>query len=490
MVSPVERPTFFYARWIFLRSLGVWFFSAFYSLAFQIHGLIGAQGISPAADLLDVLRQEQGLSAGLHAVPSLLWLSSSEGALTALWIVGMAASVALVLNLWPRFSIAIATLCFLSFISAAQQFSSYQSDGMLMQAGFCSFFFAPRGVRPRLGLSDPPSRLARLSLVWLWFAIYFGSGVVKILSHDEQWRNLTAMDHYYENGPLPSFLGWYVQELMPQWFHAATAGATLLLELVLCWLCFLPRRFRIVLFWIVTPFQIGIIFTSNYAFLNWLVLSLGFLLLDDRHFARFKLGLPERDLRPAWQPPTRTFNVLAALSLGVVFYVSGLELFGRFLPFLDVFSTAPVEFLEPFRIANPYGLFAVMTRNRYEIEFQGSNDGETWTPYPFRYKPQALDRGGAIYAPYQPRFEWNLWFASLGNPRNEGWVRSAAERLVDGSPAVLALFRDDPFHGNPPKAVRAVRWQYWYTTPAEKKATGNYWKRDLRGIYVEPLGRL
>ncbi len=442
----MERPTFFYARWIFLRSLGIWFFSAFYSLAFQIHGMIGAQGISPAGDLLEVLREEQGVWAGLREVPSLLWLSSSDGALTALWLLGMAASLALVLNLWPRLSIFIATICFLSFVSAAQQFSSYQSDGMLMSAGFCSLFLAPRGFRPKLGLSDPPSRLARLSLVWLWFCIYFGSGVVKILSHDEQWRNLTAMDHYYENGPLPSFLGWYVQQLMPHWFHAATAGATLALELGFSWLCFFRRPFRLALFWVVTPFQLGIIVTSNYAFLNWLVLSLGFLLVDDRHLARFRLRLPEPNLRPAWQPPSSGFRLLQALCLGVYFYVSGLELFGRFLP-LEFLPTATAEILEPFRIANGYGLFAVMTRERYEIEFQGSNDGESWTPYPFRYKPQALDRGGAIYAPYQPRFEWNLWFASLGSPRNNAWVRSTAERLVDGSPSVLGLFSEDPFHG-------------------------------------------
>ena len=48
--------------------------------------------------------------------------------------------------------------------------------------------------------------------------------------------------------------------------------------------------------------------------------------------------------------------------------------------------------LEPFRIANAYGLFAVMTRARYEIEFQGSRDGATWIAYPFRYKPQDLRR--------------------------------------------------------------------------------------------------
>ena len=32
------------------------------------------------------------------------------------------------------------------------------------------------------------------------------------------------------------------------------------------------------------PFELSIIFTANYAFLNYLVLSLGLLLLDDRVF--------------------------------------------------------------------------------------------------------------------------------------------------------------------------------------------------------------
>jgi lipase maturation factor 1 len=360
---------------------------------------------------------------------------------------------------------------------------------MLLSAGFCSLFFAPRGARPGLGLDDPPPPLARLALVWLWFCIYFGSGVVKLLSHDEQWRNLTAMDHYYENGPLPSFLGWYVQQWMPKTFHTFTAFSTLALELVVCWLAFLPPRFRRALFWIVTPFQLGIIVTSNYAFLNWLVLSLGFLLLDDAHLARFGLRLPEHVFRPPVVARAQWATVLSVACLAVYFYVSGLELFGRFLP-LRFLPTFPVEALQPFRIANSYGLFAVMTPARYEIEFQGSNDdGATWVAYQFRYKPQALDAGGGIYAPYQPRFEWNLWFASLNSPQRYPWVKAAAEALLAGSPDVLALFREDPFHGTPPRQIRAVRWQYWYTTPEQKQATGNYWRREERDLYVPPLRR-
>src|SRR6266481_8932693 len=177
-------------------------------------------------------------------------------------------------------------VCFLSFVSAAQDFSGYQCDVMLLEAGAIAFFFAPSGSRPGLGQTHPPSRASLFLLQWEWFRIYFESGVVKILSGDPEWRHFTAMDEYYQNGPLPTWIGWYVQHT-PHWFHAATAFATLALELVLVWMLFLPRRIRIICFFIVTPWEIGVIFTANYTFLNYLVLALGFLLLDDRFFQRW-----------------------------------------------------------------------------------------------------------------------------------------------------------------------------------------------------------
>jgi len=129
----------------------------------------------------------------------------------------------------------------------------------------------------------------------------------------------------------------------------------------------------------------------------------------------------------------------------------------------------------------------VMTRGRYEIEFQGSNDGENWTAYPFRYKPQALDEPPGIYAPYQPRFDWNLWFASLGEWRQNSIVPLTEERLLSASPDVLALFSGNPFNQAPPKYVRAVLWQYWFTSMAEKRATGLWWRRQLLGLYAPVL---
>jgi hypothetical protein len=172
-----------------------------------------------------------------------------------------------------------------------------------------------------------------------------------------------------------------------------------------------------------------------------------------------------------------------------VFYATAVplvQMFWRAAPM----PTKPVIALEPFRIANQYGLFAVMTPHRYEIEFQGSNDGEHWIEYPFRYKPQGLKDRPRIYAPYQPRFDWNLWFASLGNWRQYPFVPRTEELLLENDRAVLGLFAGNPFPNAPPRMVRAVLWQYWFSTWDEKRRDGVWWRRELVGTYAPTLVRL
>ena len=178
------------SRWIFLRALGLIYFSAFLSLVFQIRGLIGPQGILPANEYLQAVGRSLGHLARLWFAPTLLWLSSSSQLLLVLCWVGMFASLALVLNLWPRAMLMICFGCFLSFVSAAQDFSGYQSDGMLLEAGFVSLFFAPPGIFPGWGAVRPPIRASLFLLQWEWFRIYFESGIAKIASGDPQWRNL------------------------------------------------------------------------------------------------------------------------------------------------------------------------------------------------------------------------------------------------------------------------------------------------------------
>jgi hypothetical protein len=179
---------------------------------------------------------------------------------------------------------------------------------------------------------------------------------------------------------------------------------------------------------------------------------------------------------------------ISAVMLTWIFYNTTVEMIG--IPFHGLpLPTLPIVALEPFRISNQYGLFAVMTSGRYEIEFQGSNDGQNWTAYPFRHKPQALNEAPRIYAPYQPRFDWNLWFASLGDWREDQIVPLTEQRLLENDKDVLALFKDNPFAQAPPHFVRAVLWQYWFTTRDDKRTTGNWWRRQYLGLYAPQIKR-
>jgi lipase maturation factor 1 len=517
---PPPSSSHLWPRWLFLRALGLIYFAAFYSLIFQIKGLIGPNGILPASELLKAVPDYfPGLTRFWYA-PSFLWISSSNRALEILCWTGLIAALLVIFNVCPRLALLICFVAYLSFVSVARDFSGYQSDGMLLEAGFICLFFAPPGMRPGLSPAHAPSRASLFLLRWEWFRIYFESGIAKIASGDKSWRALTAMDDYYQNGPLPTWIGWYAHQL-PHWFHSSTVVLTLAIELVIVLALFLPRRFKIICFCIVTPFEAGIIITANYTFLNYLVLSLGILLVDDK----FLEGIVPASMKRWWnsvrsrsalggrsfssdinQPINNGLQLLrtlrsqaattysaakksiAGLALGAVFYVTTTIMIGMILPGIP-FPEGPMRWLDPFRIANRYGLFASMTHERFEIEFQGSRDGKTWIAYPFRYKPQDLKTAPGIYAPYQPRFDWNLWFASLGSWHRSPFVVATEAQLLKNSPEVLALFANDPFKGDPPKAVRSVIWQYWFTDIPTKRSQGTWWRRELVGRYAPTLVR-
>lgn len=512
-------------RWLFLRALGLIYFSAFFSLLFQIRGLIGSDGILPASEYLQAVAKSAAVGRFWYA-PTLLWFSTSSHMLMAVCWVGLAASVLAVFNLFPRTALFACFVCFLSFVAAAGEFAGYQSDGMLLEAGFIALFLAPMGFRPGLAVSQPPIRAGIFLLLWEWFRIYFESGIAKIASGDPEWRHFTAMDEYYQNGPLPTWIGWYLQHL-PHWFHAATAFGTLALELVLVFMMFLPRRLRIVCFFIVTPWQLGVILTANYTFLNYLVLALGIFLVDDR----FLLHVTPERWRYVWHiapattetaseiaiTPNATLDdggetsqprpssphdqtspvlhhfanfqlTLTCVMFAWLFYASSALLLWMLWPSAPL-PSSPVLALEPFRIADRYGLFARMTRGRYEIEFQGSDDGQNWTTYKFRCKPQDPHEAPGIYAPYQPRFDWNLWFASLSDWRSDPIVPRTEERLLVGGKDVLDLFAANPFPQSPPRIVRAVIWQYWFSSREQKRTQGVWWTRQLLGLYAPTLER-
>jgi lipase maturation factor 1 len=288
------------------------------------------------------------------------------------------------------------------------------------------------------------------------------------------------------------------------------------MELILVWMAFLPGHWKTACFFIVTMWQVVVVATANYAFLNYLVLILAILLLDDASLRRLlplrwrgsldeeanptcnaKLGNPHApDMKANPVTPMTGVDSLATIRSGLLAAVLTWIFYATVVPFAQMFwrgvplPATPVVWLEPFRIANQYGLFAVMTPHRYEIEFQGSNDGQHWDAYPFRYKPQDVRKRPRIYAPYQPRFDWNLWFASLGSWQQNAIVPRTEELLLVNDRAVLGLFSRDPFPDAPPRLVRAVLWQYWFSSLEEKRSQKVWWRRQFLGIYAPTLTRL
>ena len=147
------------------------------------------------------------------------------------------------------------------------------------------------------------------------------------------------------------------------------------------------------------------------------------------------------------------------------------------------------EQIAPFRSINGYGLFATMTTSRPEITIQGSMDGVNWQDYVFKYKPGPLHRPPPFVAPYMPRLDWQMWFAALEDVRGTPWMAFFVQRLFEAQPDVLALLARDPFHGQPPRYLRAQLDEYRFTTFAENHSTGDWWKKEPSGIYFPAISR-
>ena len=146
-----------------------------------------------------------------------------------------------------------------------------------------------------------------------------------------------------------------------------------------------------------------------------------------------------------------------------------------------------MRWVGPFRVVNSYGLFANMTTSRPEIRVQGSNDGQIWSDYEFKYKPGDLGHMPRWVQPHQPRLDWQMWFAALGTYRQNPWFISFAERLLQGSPDVLQLLDHNPFPEKPPRFVRAELYEYSFTDFSAKRADGTWWESEYLGPYLPPV---
>ena len=492
--SHVEQPTYYLTRWLFLRALGVVYLVAFVSLWTQISGLIGHNGILPADQLMPAAsRQCDALGIGLgrfHLMPTLCWLNASNGFLDFQCAAGTVLAILLVAGIAPVPCLFLLWLIYLSLATVGLDFLGFQWDNLLLETGFLAIFFAPLQLLPRHSREAPPSRAVLWLLRLLLFKLIFSSGCVKLMSGDPTWHNLTALTFHYQTQPLPTWIGWYASQL-PLWFQKFSCAAMFVIELGAPFLIFAPRRIRFIGAAAVAFLQVLILLTGNYTFFNWLTLALCLLLLDDIILTRFipatfraRLTVQDSQFPPRrWPRP-----LLGALTI-VILSASGFQLaatLGCRSPLLAPFGWIAGQ-LAPFRSVNNYGLFAAMTTNRREIIVEGSNDGVKWLPYEFKYKPGDVNRRPAFVAPFQPRLDWQMWFAALGDVRQNPWFVNFCERLLQGSPDVLALLEKNPFPDKPPRYIRAEFYDYHFTSFVERRATGTWWKRESIGEYLPPV---
>ena len=488
----VERPEYFLTRWIFLRALGFIYLVAFVSLWTQLAGLIGHNGILPAYQYMAQAKQvldSQGIGLDrFHLLPTLCWLNSSDGFLQFQCGAGVFLACLLILGITPVPALASLWLLYLSLSTVARDFLGFQWDILLLEVGFLAMFFAPWHLGPKCSSEKPPSRIVLWLLRILLFKLMFSSGCVKLASHDPNWRNLTALTFHYQTQPLPTWLGWYASQF-PLWFQKFSCAGMFAIELGAPFLIFLPRRIRFVGAAAIAFLQILILLTGNYTFFNWLTLALCLLLLDDFVLGKFVPGRLTQHATRNTRPPgllaitvplTVIFISVSLFQIVSIFGVNGGH--GILKPVGKV-----TQWLEPFRTINGYGLFAVMTTERHEIIVQGSNDGVHWSDYEFKYKPGDVSTRPKFVAPFQPRLDWQMWFAALGSYQENPWFENFCVRLLQGSPEVLALLKHNPFPGKPPRFIRAEVYNYEFTGSSERRASGAWWRRQLLGEYLPPV---
>ncbi|MDQ2773501.1 MAG: lipase maturation factor family protein [Acidobacteriota bacterium] len=451
---------------LFLRLLALIYAVSFASFWPQIVGLVGSRGIAPAYQLLNAIHQQSG-SRIYFEMPTLFWLGISDAALVAFCAIGCLAGLVMATGFFTRSSATICWILYLSIAAVGQPFSNFQWDALLLESGLLALF------------AGAPL------LVWayrfLLFRLMLESGLVKLISHDPNWHNLHALRFHFLTQPLPNPIAWYAFYL-PGWILDSMTAATLAIELIAPFLLFAPKRLRYIGLAFLALLQAAILLTGNYAFFNFLTLALCLWGLNDQALAPvarcFRRG-----------PKTLQNRILRALSTAALLALMGLgavTLINIPLPGFDRPVSKILAITGPIEIVNTYGLFAVMTTTRPEIIMEGSNDQLHWTEYAFRYKPGNLHRRLPWVAPYQPRLDWQMWFAALGSYQENTWVGGLIYRLLTGEPSVANLMEPSPFP-KPPRFIRAMLYDYQFTTQQERSRTGNIWRRTLQGVWFGPV---
>ncbi len=467
--SPGE---FAIGRDLFLRLLGLVSFAAGISLAVQVQGLYGTDGILPFTEYLQWVEQVAAGDWGAKIVraPTILWWFQTDGALVGCAWTAALAGLALTLGVAPRLTIPIIWLSYASIMGVGRVFLSFQWDALLLETLVVAWFLAPWSFIAR------PAPLGHqwaghFATKFLLFKLMWLAGWVKVASGDPSWTGLGALEYHLWTQPLPTWTAYYAHAL-PGFVLAAATGVALAIELVAPWFLFAPRKPRLVAVGSLIALQVGIAATGNFGFFNLLTIALCLPFIDDDVWAR--IAVLRRLVPETSDGEGRPIRIwIARASVVVLVTASATGLLGRMAPAtLDVVPHKLRLALQTTRSFNGYGLFAVMTKDRREISIELSADGVAWERVEFHYKPNAHDDRPVFAGLHMPRLDWQMWFAGLGSCDRNSWLIFTAREIIEQNPDVIALVESAPTAENlrymrfPSAQYRFGEDDWWTSTDA------------------------
>ena len=483
--APAPARGYWLTRFLILRLLGLVYLVAFVVAARQAVPLIGERGLLPARLFLDEASSSFGSrAAAFLQFPSVFWLYLSDRALTLTAWCGAALSLAVLCGYANALMMVALWALYMSYVHVGQIWYGYGWEIQLLETGFLAIFLCPlldARPFPRRATPVPVLWLMR----WLIFRIMLGAGLIKMRG-DDCWRDLTCLYYHYETQPIPNPLSRWLH-FMPRWFHKAGVLFNHFTELIAPWFAFDPPLVRHAAGAVLLALQLTLIASGNLSFLNWLTIVPILACFDDRLLSRL---MPRRLVERARLaaatavPSTPQRWVVRAVCL----LVAALSVY----PVMNMMSgrQAMNAAFEPLSLVNTYGAFGSVGKERHEIVFEGTDGdivsgGTVWKEYEFPCKPGDPMRRPCFISPYQPRLDWQIWFAAMATPEQYPWTIHFVWKLLHGDAGTLSLLANDPFPSAPPRYVRARLYRYRFAPPDDP--TGAWWIREPLGDWLPPL---
>jgi hypothetical protein len=454
-------------RLVFQRGLALVYLIAFLVAANQFVPLLGERGILPVPRFVE--------QVPFSASPSLFFLAPTDRAFTAAAWIGVALSLLALSGLSEKRGWLLSGLTwgamwvlYLSFVNVGQIFYAFGWETMLLEAGFLAVFLGDARTEPSL--------VVVFLIRWMLFRTMLGAGLIKIRG-DSCWRDLTCLYYHYETQPMPNPLSWYFHWL-PKAVHRFGVVFNHFTELVVPFAYFAPQPIAAIAGLLTIFFHLWLAASGNFSFLGLLTIVLAVPTLDDRLIGRL-LGR----LRPPELASPRPHRY-AVMGLAVLVAFLSIQ------PALNLVSPAQAmnTSYDALHLVNSYGAFGSITRPRYEVIVSGTEDaavgpGTVWREYAFKAKPGDPHRRPPQIAPYHLRLDWLMWFCGFTPWYQEPWFANFVAKLLQNDEKTLSLMDGNPFPDRPPRFVRAQLYEYRFTTPAERRKTGAWWSRELRGPY-------